>query len=161
MQLEESMKLKEQMKDHLAVLEKLINSALDELYEKDEYLVTHRALEQACVFRFGHYLQNLMDAEDCFKNYNLDLEYNRNGPTGKRTSSRRGQGAKPDLIIHKRGSNEYNLLIIEFKRGTLISNGDVQKVKEFMDPKGDYKYLCGKTISLPNNRESVVIYDVE
>ncbi len=144
----------------MALLEPLIERALDELYDKDKYLVTHDALEQACVFRFGHYLQNLMDKTSYFKNYNLDLEYNRNGSRGKIIPSRHGQGAKPDLIIHKRGSNNHNLLIIEFKRGDAISCGDVQKIKEFMDPNGDYKYFYGKTISLPSNREAVRIYNV-
>ena len=48
------------MEKLLSLLDKLLDSALDELYEKDHYLLEHDVHERTIVFRLGHYLQNLM-----------------------------------------------------------------------------------------------------
>ena len=61
------------MEKLLSLLDKLLDSALDELYEKDHYLLEHDVHERTIVFRLGHYLQNLMDATGEFQNFNLDL----------------------------------------------------------------------------------------
>ena len=72
------------MEKLLSLLDKLLDSALGELYEKDHYLLEHDVHERTIVFRLGHYLQNLMDATGEFQNFNLDFEYNRNGRYPKR-----------------------------------------------------------------------------
>jgi len=49
----------------------------------------------------------------------------------------------PDIIIHKRGSKEDNLLVIEVKKSTNDNNNfDKVKIKAFIDNK-DYKYKYG------------------
>ena len=103
------------MEKSLNLLDKLLDSALDELYKKDQYLLEHDVHEWTIVFRFGHYLQNLMDATGEFQDFNLDFEYNRNGRQLKRIPSNPRNSVFPDLIIHRRGSNQYNPLIMEFK----------------------------------------------
>lgn len=135
-------------------LKKYIDMAFDELYKKDSHLIanrpnrnnsngTHHVGERAIVFRFAYYLQNLLYNDDIFKEYHLDCEYNRNGIETKNLPGF-PDGTFPDLIIHKRGSNESNLLVMEFKTyWNSNQEKDKQKIAQFMDPKGKYRYKYG------------------
>jgi len=143
------------MNKKLQILDDLINKALEMLYEKDYHLIMNKAInnqgweekhhvgERAIVFRFAHYLQNLMDETGEFTEYNLDCEYNRNGLECKRLPSF-PNGTYPDLIIHKRGSNDYNLLVMEFKTywNKKIAD-DKRKLSEFTMVEGKYKFIYG------------------
>ena len=142
------------------VLEKVITQALDELYTRDYYLLEHKLHERSIVFRYAHYLQNIIDCYEEFKDYNLDLEYNRNGNNPKHIPIR-DNGAIPDLIIHKRGSNKDNLLIIEFKTywDTEVDD-DYKKLSCFVNPRGKYRYTVGLSIIFGRERESVRIESV-
>ena len=139
-------------------IDNCITVALDELYAKDLHLFTYRVHERAIVFRFGHYLQNQMDLYDVFRQYNLDFEYNRNGRQPKRIPARSRNGAVPDLIIHRRGVNTHNLLVLEFKPywGRNASD-DCEKILQFLNPDWEYKYQYGKSIILAEDREDVTI----
>ena len=146
------------MEKLLNLLDKLLDSALDELYEKDCYLLEHDVHERTIVFRFGHYLQNLMDATGKFQNFNLDFEYNRNGRQPKRIPANPRNGAFPDLIIPRRGSNQCNLLIMEFKPPwNTDTEDDCKKLQQFINPHDRYNYLCGKSILLGRTRQDIAI----
>ena len=92
---------------------KCIEEAFRLLCENDSYLIynwafsdekrdtKHHVGERYIVFRFAHYLQNLIIEEDELKEFNLDCEYNRNGAESKGLPSF-PNGTYPDLIIHKR-----------------------------------------------------------
>lgn len=139
----------------LELLDNAISAALDMLYENDVYLFSREVHERTIVFRFGHYLQNIMDESADLKEYNLDFEYNRNGRQPKRIPGRSRNGAYPDLIVHKRGSNTYNILVMEFKTYWNPDNhDDCEKLRRFTDPDGGYHYRCGKSIVLGINRQS-------
>ncbi len=141
----------------LDALDYLIAKALDELYSKDSYLLENEVHERTIVFRFGLYLQALMDRSSMFNEYNLDFEYNRNGDNPKRLPCR-PRGAVPDLIVHQRGSNKYNLLVMEFKPyWETDTQADLDKLKQFVSPKGEYKYSCAKSIVLSFVRDRVNI----
>lgn len=159
--------MRENIDDKLKLLDCLIHEALDMLYEKDMHLIMNRAVndhgrdekhhvgERSIVFRFAHYLQNLIDNQPALSGYDLDCEYNRNGAACKALPSF-PNGTYPDVIIHKRGSNEHNLIVIEFKtywnRDTL---NDQRKLYEFTDPNGQYKFDKGISILLGKKREQV------
>jgi hypothetical protein len=102
------------MEEKITLLTQSVEAALNELYCNDQYLLDHYMHERSIVFRFAHYLQKLLDEHKELLDFNLDVEYNRNGYRPKRIPIRRN-GARPDLIVHKRGSNKSNLLMIEFK----------------------------------------------
>ncbi|MBQ8814596.1 MAG: hypothetical protein IJZ85_08890 [Lachnospiraceae bacterium] len=140
------------------LLRKYINIALDLLYRRDAHLINncpvdmvkteqnHHVGERAIVFRFAHYLQNLIDDDPAFKGYHLDCEYNRNGRENKALPSF-PNGTFPDLIIHRRGDNEHNLLIMEFKTyWNSDTERDIVKIKEFRDSNGRYKYKYGVSV---------------
>ena len=90
----------------------MINEALNKLYECDSYLINNKVNERSIVFKFGYYFQCLLN-ESSFSSYNLDCEYNKNYSDPKRTVSF-PKGTYPDIVVHKRGSNEANLLLIVF-----------------------------------------------
>ena len=149
------------------LLDELVEKALDLLYEKDMHLILNKALskcgrddehhvgERSIVFRFAHYLQNLMDESGEFEDFNLDCEYNRNGSECKILPSW-PNGTYPDVIVHKRGSNDFNLMVIEFK--TYWNNkiySDKLKLREFTDKSGVYKYQKGYVILINKERDKL------
>lgn len=137
-----------------------IKDSLKMVYEKDYPLILNRALcekdndddhhvgERSIVFRFAHYLLNQLGNNKLFKEYDLDCEYNRNGAECKSLPSF-PNGIYPDVIIHKRGNNDHNLAVFEFK--TYWNDDlrhDIDKIKELIDKEGKYKYKFGYVILL-------------
>jgi len=128
-------------------LENIIKNAEITLYENDSYLINNypeeatynskeysHVGERAIVFRFGHYLDLLFsefinqntEIQNLKNHYSIDVEYNRNGLKPKHLA---GIGnVYPDLIIHHRGDNEDNLLVIEFKGWWQLRNQDLNSL---------------------------------
>lgn len=144
--------------DEKDILRLYVDMALGLLYVNDKYLICNGAIseegrdaghhvgERAIVFRFAHYLQNLINEDSILKYYNLDCEYNRNG-AGCKSLPDFPNGVFPDLIIHKRGSNDDNLLVMEFK--TYWNNNrmdDKKKIEQLMNPAGKYRYKYGASV---------------
>ena len=132
------------------LLEDIMKKSLDKLYANDKYLIIRRVSERDIVHRFAHYFENYMQDTD-IESYNVDCEYNRNGYEIKQVN---GKYVYPDFIVHKRGNNENNLLIIEFKTWWNSDNGaDINKILWMMNPqlKFQYKYGCSITINQDNS----------
>lgn len=124
-------------------------------YENNDVGLYHHVGERAIVFRFAYYLQQVLDEKKLFFEYNLDCEYNRNGSKPKRLNSLE-QNVYPDLIIHQRGSNDMNLLVMEFK--TYWNNKqkhDIEKIKVFLENNeiDSYNYKYGIAVLI--NKSSV------
>lgn len=146
----------------LHVIRDAVNQALQELYDKDIYLINNEprdkgedanhVSERGIVFRFGIYLHNICSSSESLRFYDIDVEYNRNAYDIKHLPSF-PNGTYPDLIVHKRGDNEHNLLIAEFKTWWNSSRtADQKKIKEFMSRNGEYRYKFG--LSLLLNKKS-------
>jgi hypothetical protein len=95
-----------------------IVQALDALLEHDEHLFRVDANERSLTHRFGMYLQVALP------NWDVDCEYNRNGPDPKRIVlgerlvdivDTDGKTAYPDVIAHVRDTDR-NYLVLEFKK---------------------------------------------
>ncbi|MFC4620589.1 hypothetical protein ACFO4N_18030 [Camelliibacillus cellulosilyticus] len=120
---------------------KRIIRAVIKLYTNDDYLLKNNLNERTIMHKLAAYLQD----EFIDEGYNVDCEYNKNveDKSGLKTiyilqkearHIRRFQVGKefednikdereylikpvyPDIVIHKRGSNHKNLLIIEIKK---------------------------------------------
>lgn len=149
--------------DDIFFMKEAVEKALIKLYEKDAYLILSHpqnnkedshVSERGIVFRFGIYLQMLL-SESQFTDYNIDVEYNRN-MYKKKTLPSYANGTFPDLIVHKRGSNQDNILILEFKTWwNRDTREDIKKIKQFMAPDGNYRYKMGASIVL--EREKYII----
>lgn len=84
--------------------------------ENDSFLFDKDVSEWAVAHRLAAYLEGF------FPEYDVDCEYNRMpGPDGEYDSKapKKVLGNKkirPDIIVHRRGSNEDNLIAIEMKK---------------------------------------------
>lgn len=143
-------------KELFILLNRLVNQALDILYLNDLYLIQigneenqNHAGERSVMYRFAYYLQSLIERDpsfDVLKPYIIDCEYSRNLYDVKRLPSFEN-GIIPDIIIHKRGTNDENILVIEIK--TWWNNDltkDEIKLKELTSKSGEYKYRYGVLI---------------
>lgn len=140
------------------LLEDIIKKSLDKLYANDKYLIIRRVSERDIVHRFAHYFENYMQDTD-IESYNVDCEYNRNGYEIKQVN---GKYVYPDFIVHKRGNNENNLLIIEFKTWWNSDNGaDINKILWMMNPQLMFQYKYGCSITINQDNSEIFWVDLE
>jgi hypothetical protein len=108
-------------------LRNILSESISEFIERDIYLIDKGVSERSVANRLACYIQNRFD------NLHVDAEYNRFARelsdeqmevvkkrlSYKRTSDYRIEDhlVNPDIIIHLRGQQSENLLIIEIKRG--------------------------------------------
>ena len=135
-------------------LEELVDTALRAVYKYDKYLIDIKAHERDIVFRFGIYFQGLLIKHEKYNKYNLDVEYNRNLYDPKKTENF-NNGVYPDVILHERGNNDNNILVLEFKGYWNNRKDEIEKDKsklwDLMNPTGDYKYKKGYIVILETN----------
>lgn len=155
-------------KNRKDILNKLLNDAISDLYKFDSYLIIHLDIsgngtenihlsERSIVTKYETYLQNRIK-NSIFENYNIDCEYNRNIDAIKTYPSDNGKihGCCPDIIIHKRGTNDDNLLAIEVKTWwNTDTKHDEDKLRHFTNQTSDYKYEYGLSITLGKDENSV------
>ncbi len=123
----------------------IVISVLDRVYADHSYLIQNRVSERSIVFWFGIYFYELIQGTK-YSEYDMDVEYNRNFQEVKRTENY-PRGTFPDLILHKRGSNDSNIIIIEFKPWWNPGTGDdLKKLQDFTNHDGEYKYGLGLSI---------------
>lgn len=144
-----------------------IKTAFCKLYTNDSYLICnnpivrnvpeelgeHHVGERSIVFRFAHYLQCELSSSVEYSSYYVDCEYNRHIADIKDVGDN-SKAIYPDLVVHKRGSDANNLLVIEFKAywndKTNELEKDINKVEFMKKPPYNYKYglvvIIGKTM---------------
>lgn len=140
------------MNEEQIYLVNILRDAINLVYQEDRFLFRfaegdRKGLEQAFVFRTGIHLSNLLNGT-AYATLDLDSEYNKNHGDIK-TSRRFQNGLRPDLIIHRRDSNEENKLVAEFKgwwNNDIAS--DFQKLEDLTDPNDSYHYLIGVFIRI-------------
>ena len=103
-----------------------VSGALEDLVKWDQELLQHAALELAHVHRFGVYLECRLRAHLAEGRLTIDLDYDRDGQFAKETyfdpplrSKTDEDGTtrfRPDLIIHRRGREGPNVLVLEWKK---------------------------------------------
>jgi hypothetical protein len=156
-----------------------LNKALEKLYVKDWYLLEKSAHERSITHKLAEYLQELFPDYDVDCEYNLDID-NRQGNSlsFKRWADERKINSiikelkkkqdytsvmanitklsslfYPDIIIHKRGTNRQNLLVIECKKNQDEGN-DKEKLKALTINENNrinhYAYKLGAFIRFNN-----------
>src|SRR5437773_438959 len=99
-------------------LEGRLDEAIALLYARDHLLLEYEVGERAVAAKLACHLTPL------FPDHDVDVEYNRHGLDPKDLDlpvECRGGGMRlivPDIIIHCRGNDEDNLLVIELKKET-------------------------------------------
>ena len=141
-------------------LKTLVTNALDMLYQHDSNLILNAVNERSVVFRFGLYFNELLKTSS-FSVYNLDCEYNRNLGVPKRTINFQN-GVIPDVLLHRRNSNDENVLVLEFKAYWNNANRkvDIKKIQDFTSQAEDniYKYGLGGVIELQHKIFTIGYY---
>lgn len=130
-------------------LQVVISNCLESLYQMDSTLITRGGMEQSASFRFAIYLNEAIKEIDWLNGLQLDIEYNKNGLNPKRTP-RRPKGVRPDLIIHSRGNNDANILVVEIKGWWNDEPREFDRIKleDFTHQDGEYKYGLGVFLEL-------------
>lgn len=110
-----------------------LNNALGELVENDRHLFATDGGERSIAARLAMYLQNR------FPGYKVDADYNRAGKVPKRLrvpaecAGYRNENdeslAVPDVIVHRRGPEGPNLLVLELKKTTNPDKGDCDRIR--------------------------------
>lgn len=78
-------------------LENILESIIDKFIQNDNHLLQIDSHELSLSFRIGLYLT------EQFKNWDVDMEYNRRGTEKKRIDRDNELSLfRPDLIVHKR-----------------------------------------------------------
>ena len=160
-----------EMKDS-EIKEKLMK-AIHKLYEDDKYLIQKKAHERSITHMLAIHLKSHFSNHDIDCEYDLDIENN----TGKKQITMLKNKLKefksgiykqtlnnlnefgdiivpvnfyPDIIIHRRGSNDLNTLIVELKKSTNTNEKSIEfdrlKLKAYT--KQGLKYRLGAYVNL-------------
>ncbi len=131
-------------------VERRVEAALEMLNCADRALLHIDANERSITHKLAVHLQPL------FRGWDVDCEYNRRGDKPKRFRFKPGEtclrkkkgGVFPDIIIHHRGHDRENLLVIEAKKSSsrLDTSWDKEKLRKFTSPNGGYNYAWGLLI---------------
>jgi hypothetical protein len=142
-----------------AQIEIALNRAIDRFVECDCHLLAADANERSMSHRIAIYLEQEMPG------YNVDCEYNRDGFDVKRlqlspypTSADNDEAVTvfPDIIVHRRGNNDHNLLVVEMKKaaaGTDLAY-DLQKLRAF---RRELKYTWAVHLIIGHSRNGHLV----
>jgi hypothetical protein len=129
-------------------LRKRVDKALDSLLAADAELLERNAAERAIGGRLAAHLAPL------FPDHHVDVEYDRHGLEPKAVDlppECRGGGRRrvvPDIVVHRRGSDDQNLLAIELKKETNRESRDCDRAK-LKAMRKQLNYQAGVLIDLP------------
>jgi len=125
-----------------------VKRAINEFRKRDYSLLIIDSSERSIAHRLACYLEYEFKKDD----YNVDCEYNRRKDQPKMIwrfwakikKSVLGKKVYPDIIVHQRGTNENNLLVIEIKKSSNKSQKerdfDLLKLKAYMHKGDEYQY---------------------
>lgn len=150
-----------------------LHIAVNQLSKNDLWLLNNNLNERTIAHKLAEYLQQI------FPEYHVDCEYNRDveqnsGLRKVNILKERYEAIKnevvdgasidvsvfPDIIIHKRGTNNFDMLIIELKKSKNTSNEarefDIEKLHSFTDQseRNTLKYNYGVFLIL-ETRENI------
>lgn len=132
-------------------------AAVESAYDETLLVVTmdgstRKGNEQTIAFRVGIHFHEILKGSR-FSAFDLDSEYNKHGDDAKKRSN--GSSMRPDLLIHRRGNDDDNILAVEFSafwqdESKIVRDRD--KLIELTHPEYDYKYKLGVLVKLEDNR---------
>lgn len=138
-----------------------VDKSLERLLIEDADLLEVDINERAITHKLAKYL------ESYFYGWNVDCEYNRNHYDPKRLNIQprniksddiKARTVYPDIIVHKRNTEE-NLLVIEFKKSNNREDEDydLNKLQAFQEQLG-YKYAAFIKIYLTDKKINLIFY---
>lgn len=128
-----------------AEISAIVDRAIRRLVEEQPALLDLDLTERALSHHLAVYIAQLMTTD-----YNVDVEYNRHGGDPKRLNlpprkaldrEVRATTVFPDILVHKRDSDERNLLVLELKKPGGDLAYDELKLRAFRQELG-YKHTA-------------------
>ena len=138
----------------------VVERAIDQLVAEQPTLLDLDVTERALSHYLALYIAGVMPAA-----YNVDVEYNRHGDDPKRLNlpARRALDRElrattvfPDIVVHKRNTDEENILVLEMKKPGEDIAYDKLKLRAFRKELG-YRHTANVVIGRSNGR---IIRDV-
>ena len=122
------------------LIQEALNNSTNQLIRSDSEILINDINERSISHKLAIYL------EPYFSGWNIDCEYNRNHDDPKRLNIKKrdiqsddtqATTVYPDIIIHRRGTND-NLLVIEMKKTTSTEDDayDIGKLHAFKSQLG-------------------------
>jgi len=124
--------------NEFGVVRAKVRQAVQQLLWRDRYLLEIDIREEAVSHCLAIYLGHLFPLHD------VDCEYDKS-VEGHKHNLITGRDIRPDIIVHRRGNNDRNLLVIEVKKKPCIDDSDSCKAGDCMR---DYDYAWAVCISL-------------
>jgi hypothetical protein len=133
----------------------IVDEALDSLVAEHPDLLDLDVTERALSHHLAIYIMRLVPPE---YEYDVDVEYNRHGIIPKRLTlksrrasdrEKRATSVFPDIIVHKRNSDDNNLLVLEMKKPGEPLAYDQEKLEAFREELG-YQYAAHVIIGRVN-----------
>jgi hypothetical protein len=120
----------------------IVNKAIDQLIQNDSELLELGVTERALSHKLAHYmsLSELVQTP-----LNVDCEYNRHFADIKRLNLPQREATDrdlravivfPDIVVHKRNSDEHNFIVLELKKPGEDIAYDEQKLSAFRQQLG-------------------------
>lgn len=143
-------------------IENHLNCAIDALFAVDGYLLSVDSSERSISHRLAVHLAKQ------FTDYDVDCEYNRDGFDVKRLQLAQrpvndndieAVTAFPDIIVHRRGTNQHNLLVVKMKKGssTVSVDYDIDKLKAFRQ---ELSYLFAADVTVGKSKAKRLVRKV-
>ena len=140
-------------------LEVIVKQSLKKLRSLDKKLLEIKVNERTITHKLAEYLQQN------FPEFNVDCEYNRFEDLVKKMilpkdkinwDDTEAKTIFPDIIIHKRGTQEANLLVIEVKKSNNNSEDfDRMKLHTFLQKPFNYQYGLFLRINLKGENDKL------
>lgn len=133
-------------------IKRRIMHCINKIYEDDYDLFDRDNYEVTVSVKLAQYL--FIE----FKEYDVDCEYNKHKDK-KKYSHELNKSMRPDIVVHKRGCDEKNLVFIEIKKKTNKSKraDDFAKIIAATNQNREYGYTLGVFIDFPKNKEKLVM----
>jgi nitrogen regulatory protein PII-like uncharacterized protein len=126
---------------------KILIDSLIRLWKMDKALIMGVVKEECINHRLAKYIEELLSLrEDIEKDIRVDVEYDKHHESPKTLNN---IVIRPDIIVHRRGNDSFNLLFIEAKKGYSNKN-DREKVYNIINDEFGYNY--GFLVSFLPNR---------
>jgi len=136
----------------IKIIKRRIKHCIDLIYENDQDLFNRANFEITISAKLAQYL--FIE----FKEFDVDCEYDKHIDHQKRVENL-DSNIRPDIVIHKRGKDDNNLVYIEVKKeqNKTSRNKDFKKIIEMTKLNGEYRYKLGIFIDFYKNKEDTTI----
>ena len=137
-----------------------VKDAFDAFFDQHSKLLDVNANERSITHKLAEALQ------EAFPNMDVDCEYNRHRRLVKKIPVYQGETITPgdleaktvypDIVVHTRGTDKYNILVIEVKKLTNSQRrcaDDAKKLKAFTND--EFHYQVGLYVEIDTTKKSV------